>query len=71
MSVGFGNTSYPITKLFSVPIMHPDGRAAYETDEDPVTGKSVCYLIEIDNLENIVKQSLKDKVNHILKLKPE
>ena len=42
----------------------------YETVEDPVTGKSACFLIEIDNLENIIKQSLRDKVNHILELKP-
>ena len=52
-------------------ILHPNGIPAYETEEDSVTGKTDCYLIEIDNLENIVKQSLKDKVNHILELKPE
>ena len=59
-------------KLFggSFFILHPNGMPAYETDEDSLTGKSACYLIEIDNLENIVKQSLKDKVNHILELKP-
>ena len=59
-------------KLFggSFFILHPNGMPAYETVEDPVTGKSACFLIEIDNLENIVKQSLRDKVNHILELKP-
>ena len=51
-------------------ILHPNGMPAYETVEDPVTRKSACFLIEIDNLENIVKQSLRDKVNHILELKP-
>ena len=51
-------------KLFggSFFILHPNGMPAYETDEDSFTGKSACYLIEIDNLENIVKQSLNEDV---------
>ena len=67
-----GEECQKFIKLFggSFFILHPNGMPAYETDEDSLTGKSACYLIEIDNLENIVKQSLKDKVNHILELKP-
>lgn len=50
-------------------IMYSDGRPAYETDADKNTGKTKCFLIEIEDLEDIIKISLKDNVNHILELK--